>query len=183
MVLCLAIVAGYRDTDMIGNAYGTILSAFSLNPLFSLRLTHIQLQLFAILVLGLAVITVMLVTSCLMFLVIVIVWKRNILGALAFVIVFGSLELFYFSACLAKVHKGVPKVPANQGFVISRIGPPEFHLFQCVVRYDYKDQMKDSRDFENHLIETMAEFLQCGSNDSELRAFGRELALNQLLQL
>lgn len=24
MVLCLAVVAGYRDTDMIGNAYGTI---------------------------------------------------------------------------------------------------------------------------------------------------------------
>ncbi|XWS18734.1 hypothetical protein CRYUN_Cryun32bG0070100 [Craigia yunnanensis] len=241
MVLCIAVVAGYRDTDMIGNAY------------------------------GLAVITVMLVTTCLMFLVIVMVWKRNILGALAFVIVFGSLELFYFSACLAKVHKGgwfplifslivlstmciwhygtlkkqayeshnrvcldmllslgpnlginrvpgigliysnvatgvppmfghfvtnfpafhrilifvtlqsliVPKVPANQRFVISRIGPPEFRLFQCVIRYGYKDQRKDSHDFESHLIETVTKFLQCGSDDDELRVFGRELALNQ----
>ncbi|KAE8707964.1 putative potassium transporter 13 [Hibiscus syriacus] len=229
MVLCLAVVVGYRDTDMIGNAY------------------------------GLAVITVMLVTTCLMFLVIVMVWKRNIFRALAFVIVFGSVELLYFSACLGKVHKGgwlplifslillstmciwhygtmkkqayesnnkvsldmllsmgpnlginrvpglgliysnvttgappmfshfvtnfpafhrilifvtvqsltVPKVPANQRFVISRIGPPEYRLFQCVVRYGYKDQRKDSHDFEDLLIETISEFLQRGNNDSE----------------
>ncbi|XP_022723695.1 probable potassium transporter 13 [Durio zibethinus] len=241
MVLCLAVVASYRDTDTIGNAY------------------------------GLAVITVMLVTTCLMFLVIVMVWKRNILGALAFLVVFGSLEFFYFSACLAKVPKGgwfplifslivlstmcvwhygtlkkqayeshnrvcldmllrvgpnlginrvpgigliysnvatgvppmfahfvtnfpafhrilifvtlqtltVPKVPANQRFVISRIGPPEFCLFQCVVRYGYKDQRKDSHDFESHLVETMADFLQCCSDDGELRVFEREFALNQ----
>lgn len=217
-------------------------------------------------------ITVMLVTTCLMFLVIVMVWKRNILGALAFVIVFGSVELLYFSACLAKVHRGgwfplvfslivlstmciwhygtlkkqdyeshnrvcldmllslgpnlginrvpgigliysnvatgvppmfshfvtnfpafhrilifvtlqsltIPKVPANQGFVVSRIGPPEFRLFHCVVRYGYKDQRKDSHEFESNLIEAVAEFLQCGSNDSERRIFGREFALNQL---
>ncbi|XP_007024839.2 PREDICTED: probable potassium transporter 13 [Theobroma cacao] len=241
MVLCLAVVAGYRDTDMIGNAY------------------------------GLAVITVMLVTTCLMFLVIVLVWKRNILGAVAFVIVFGSLEMSYFSACLAKVHKGgwfplifslivlstmciwhygtlkkhsyeshnkvsldmllsmgpnlginrvpgigliysnvttgvppmfthfvtnfpafhrilifvtirsltVPKVPLNQRYVISRIGPAEFRLFQCVVRYGYKDERKDSHDFESRLIETVAEFLQSGSDDSEVRALGMEFGLNQ----
>ncbi|KAL4290541.1 hypothetical protein GQ457_14G007950 [Hibiscus cannabinus] len=229
MILCLAVVIGYRDTDKIGNAY------------------------------GLAVITVMLVTTCLMFLVVVMVWKTNILGALAFVIVFGSVELLYFSACMTKVNKGgwfpltlslivlstmyawhygtikkqayesnnkvsldmllrmgpklginrvpgigliysnvatgappmfahfvtnfpafhrilifvtvqsltVPKVPVNQRFVISRIGPPEFRLFQCVARYGYKDQRKNSHDFENHLIETMTEFLQRGNNDSE----------------
>ncbi|XP_022715411.1 probable potassium transporter 13 isoform X2 [Durio zibethinus] len=94
MVLCLAVVAGYRDTDVIGNAY-------------------------------------------------------------------------------------VPKVPANQRFVISRIGPPEFRLFHCVVRYGYKDQRKDSHDFENHLIETVADFLQCDNNDSELQAFGRKFANRQ----
>ncbi|KAE8674196.1 putative potassium transporter 13 [Hibiscus syriacus] len=229
MVLCLAVVVGYRDTDMIGNAY------------------------------GLAVIVVMLVTTCLMFLVVVMVWKRNILEALLFVIVFGSVELLYFSACLAKVQKGgwfplmfslivlstmcvwhygtlkkqayesnnkvsldmllsmgpnlginrvpgigliysnvatgpppmfshfvtnfpaihhilifvtvqsltVPKVPANLRFVISRIGPLDLCLFQCVVRYGYKDKRKDSHDFENQLIETVAEFLQRGNNDSE----------------
>ncbi|CAN0854890.1 Probable potassium transporter 13 [Linum grandiflorum] len=55
---------------------------------------------------GLAVITVMFMTTCLMFLVIVMVWKWQVLVAAAFVLVFGSVELFYLSSCLAKVHEG-----------------------------------------------------------------------------
>lgn len=55
---------------------------------------------------GLAVITVMFVTTCLMFLVIVTVWKRHVLVALIFVLVFGSIELSYMSACLMKIHRG-----------------------------------------------------------------------------
>ncbi|XVF18207.1 hypothetical protein REPUB_Repub11eG0001600 [Reevesia pubescens] len=76
MLLCLTVVIGFRDTDTIGNAY------------------------------GLAVITVMFVTTCLMFLIIITVWNRSVLLALLFVLTCGSLELLYFSACLAKVHKG-----------------------------------------------------------------------------
>ncbi|KAJ4757852.1 Potassium transporter [Rhynchospora pubera] len=76
MLLCLAITLGFRDTHMIGNAY------------------------------GLAVIIVMLVTTCLMFFIITTVWNRPILWALLFVFTFGSLELLYLSACLAKVHHG-----------------------------------------------------------------------------
>ncbi|XP_068656010.1 probable potassium transporter 13 [Aristolochia californica] len=76
MVLCLAVVVGFRDTHLIGNAY------------------------------GLAVITVMFVTTCLMFLIIITIWKRTLLAALLFVSIFGSLELLYFSASLAKVPKG-----------------------------------------------------------------------------
>ncbi|XP_043701148.1 probable potassium transporter 13 [Telopea speciosissima] len=76
MVLCLAVVIGFRDTVMIGNAY------------------------------GLAVISVMFVTTCLMFLIIVMVWNRTVILAAVFVIFFGSLELLYFSACLSKVHNG-----------------------------------------------------------------------------
>ncbi|KAH7860430.1 hypothetical protein Vadar_013312 [Vaccinium darrowii] len=76
MALCLAVVIGVRDTDTIGNAY------------------------------GLAVITVMFVTTCLMFLIISTVWNRNILLAAMFIVIFGSVELLYFSACLTKIHKG-----------------------------------------------------------------------------
>ncbi|XP_048329590.2 probable potassium transporter 13 isoform X2 [Ziziphus jujuba] len=76
MLLCLAVVTGFRDTNMIGNAY------------------------------GLAVITVMFITTCLMFLVICMVWKRNILLAVLFVAIFGSVEMLYISSCFAKVHKG-----------------------------------------------------------------------------
>ncbi|THU68672.1 hypothetical protein C4D60_Mb08t06320 [Musa balbisiana] len=76
MLLCLILTIGFRDTIMIGTAY------------------------------GLAVITVMLVTTCLMFLIITTVWKQSILLALLFTLTFGSLELLYLSACLAKVHHG-----------------------------------------------------------------------------
>lgn len=48
----------------------------------------------------------MLVTTCLMFFIITTVWHRPVLWALLFVLVFGSLELLYLSACLAKVHHG-----------------------------------------------------------------------------
>ncbi|KAG9439449.1 hypothetical protein H6P81_019614 [Aristolochia fimbriata] len=222
MILCLAVVIGFRDTHMIGNAY------------------------------GLAVITVMFVTTCLMFLIIVTIWKRSLLAALLFVSVFGSLEFLYFSASLAKVPKGgwlplifslvvlsimsvwhygtsrkevyeaqnkvcidrllsmgpslgivripgiglifsnvvsgvppmfahfvtnfpafhqilifislqsltVPKVPVSERFLIGRIGPPEYRLFRCIVRYGYKDARRDSYDFENQIIMKVGEFLQ-----------------------
>ncbi|XP_058219240.1 probable potassium transporter 13 [Rhododendron vialii] len=76
MAVCLAVVIGVRDTEVIGNAY------------------------------GLAVITVMFVTTCLMFLIISTVWNQNVLLAAMFVVIFGSVELLYFSACLTKINKG-----------------------------------------------------------------------------
>ncbi|KAK3131060.1 hypothetical protein QOZ80_6BG0501500 [Eleusine coracana subsp. coracana] len=76
MFLCLAVTVGFRDTEMIGNAY------------------------------GLAVILVMFATTCLMFLVITTVWNRNVVWAVLFTVGFGSMELTYLSACLAKVPHG-----------------------------------------------------------------------------
>ncbi|KAJ4705815.1 Potassium transporter [Melia azedarach] len=228
MVLCLSVVIGFRDTNMIANAY------------------------------GLAAITVMFVTSCLMFLIICTVWKRNVLVAFLFVLIFGSLELLYVSASLAKVHEGgwlplvisvtiltlmsiwhygtskklefelenkvgidsllrlgpslgiirvpgigliyshipysvppifahfitkfpafhkilifvtlehvmVPKVPASEHYLISRIGAPEYRLFQCIVRYGYNDLM-DSHKIETKLIEQVAEILKTECNCKE----------------
>lgn len=237
MVLCIMVVVGFRETHLIGNAY------------------------------GLAVITVMFVTTCLMFLVIVTVWKKTVIVALLFVAVFGSLELLYFSACLSKVHKGgwlplllafiitsvmsiwhygtkkkqayelqnkvglerllslgpslgitrvpgvgfiysnvvsgvppmfahfvtnfpafhhvlifvtiesltVPKVPSSERFLVGRIGPPEFQLFRCIIRYGYKDAHHDCYDFENQLIMKVAEFLQHEGEGSGSGAHGQML--------
>ena len=58
------------------------------------------------LVSGLAVILVMFATTCLMFLVITTVWNRSVLWAALFAAGFGSMELLYLSACLAKVPHG-----------------------------------------------------------------------------
>ncbi|XP_047065994.1 probable potassium transporter 9 [Lolium rigidum] len=76
MILCIAVTVGFRDTKHMGNAS------------------------------GLAVITVMLVTTCLMSLVMVLCWHRPPALALAFLVFFGSIEAFYFSASLIKFLDG-----------------------------------------------------------------------------
>lgn len=55
---------------------------------------------------GLAVATVMLITTCLMALVMVIVWKQKIINVVAFLAIFGSVELLYISACVYKIPEG-----------------------------------------------------------------------------
>lgn len=54
----------------------------------------------------------------------------------------------------------VPKVPESERFLVGRIGPPEYRLFRCIIRYGYKDARWDCYDFENQLIMKVAEFLQ-----------------------
>lgn len=55
---------------------------------------------------GLSVTSVMFVTTCLMTLVIIIVWKQKSIVAAAFLVIFGSVELLYLSAVLFKVPDG-----------------------------------------------------------------------------
>ncbi|KAG6468305.1 potassium transporter 25-like [Zingiber officinale] len=76
MILCLAVTIGFRDTKHLGNAQ------------------------------GLAVIIVMLVTTCLMSLVIVVCWHKNIFFAICFLIFFGTIEVIFFSASLIKFLEG-----------------------------------------------------------------------------
>ncbi|XP_062187442.1 probable potassium transporter 9 [Phragmites australis] len=76
MILCIAVTVGFRDTKHMGNAS------------------------------GLAVITVMLVTTCLTSLVIMLCWHRSPLLALMFFLFFGSIEALYFSASLIKFLEG-----------------------------------------------------------------------------
>lgn len=86
MVLCLAVTIGFRDTKHMGNAS------------------------------GLAVITVMLVTTCLMSLVIVLCWRKNVFLAIGFTFFFGSIEALYFSASLIKFLEGA-WVPIALSFI------------------------------------------------------------------
>lgn len=50
--------------------------------------------------------TVMFVTTCLMALVMIIVWKRRLIYVIAFLVFFGTVELLYISACVYKVPEG-----------------------------------------------------------------------------
>ncbi|GMI87788.1 K+ uptake permease 6 [Hibiscus trionum] len=226
MVLCLAVTIGFRDTRRMGNAS------------------------------GLAVITVMLVTTCLMSLVIVLCWQKNVFLALAFVFFFGTIEALYFTASLTKFLEGawvpvaiafifliimcvwhygtlkkyefdlqnkvsinwllslgpslgivrvrgiglihtelvsgipavfshfvtnlpafhqvlvflciksvpVPHVKPEERFLVGHIGPREYRLYRCIVRYGYRDVHKDDMEFENDLVCSIAEFIRSGSS-------------------
>ncbi|XVE67956.1 hypothetical protein DITRI_Ditri09bG0029500 [Diplodiscus trichospermus] len=90
MLLCLAVTVGFRDTKRMGNAA------------------------------GLAVITVMLVTTCLMSLVIVLCWHKSAFLAILFIFFFGSVEALYFSASLIKFLEGA-WVPIALAFIFSAI--------------------------------------------------------------
>ncbi|GER51526.1 potassium transporter family protein [Striga asiatica] len=224
MVLCLAVTFGFRDTRRMGNAS------------------------------GLAVITVMLVTTCLMSLVMVLCWRRTVLAALAFVAFFGAIEALYFAASFVKFLEGawvpialsfvfvtvmlvwhygtvkayefdlqnkvsvdwllglgpdlgivrvpgiglihtelvsgvpaifshfvtnlpafhqvlifvcvksvpVPHVGPEERFLVGQIGPKDFRIYRCIVRYGYRDAHKDDPRFENDLVSSVAEFIRAG---------------------
>lgn len=233
LVLCLAVTVGFRDTTLIGNAY------------------------------GIAAISVMFVTTCLMSLIIIIVWRKNFLLAVGFLLFFGCIEGVYLSASVMKVPQGgwvplalsaiflvimyvwhygtrrkymfdlqnkvsmkwiltlgpslgivrvpgigliytelvtgvpaifshfvtnlpafhqvlvfvciksvpVPFVPADERYLIGRIGPKVYHMYRCIVRYGYKDIQKDDNDFENQLILSIAEFIQMEAEESQSTSY------------
>ncbi|KAB1203080.1 Potassium transporter 5 [Morella rubra] len=76
MVGCVAVTLAYRTTTKIGNAY------------------------------GIAVVFVMTLTTTLLALVMILIWKTNILLVSAFILVFGSVELLYLSSTLYKFKDG-----------------------------------------------------------------------------
>ncbi|KAL0927880.1 hypothetical protein M5K25_002101 [Dendrobium thyrsiflorum] len=228
LVLCLAVTIGFRDTTLIGNAY------------------------------GIACIAVMFVTTWLMALIIIFVWQKNVFLALSFLIFFGIVEGGYLSSSIMKVPQGgwaplvlasvfmaimyawhygtrrkylfdmqnkvsmkwiltlgpslgivrvpgigliytelvtgvpaifshfvtnlpafhqvlvfvcvksvpVPYVPPDERYLIGRIGPRAYRMYRCIVRYGYKDVQKDDYNFEDHLVMSIAEFIQMEAEES-----------------
>ncbi|KAI3459889.1 hypothetical protein Pfo_016552 [Paulownia fortunei] len=222
MILTLSVAVGFHDTNKIGNAY------------------------------GLAVLSVMLITTFLMALVMVFVWQRSVVLAAAFLLFFWFIEAPYLSAACIKVPQGgwlslvlslifmfimfvwhygtrkkynydlynkvplkwilglgpslgivrvpgigliyselatgvppifshfvtnlpafhnvlvfvcvksvpVPHVSPEERYLIGRICPRPYRMYRCIVRYGYKDLQGDDGNFENLLIQSIAEFIQ-----------------------
>ncbi|EPS71744.1 hypothetical protein M569_03013, partial [Genlisea aurea] len=222
MILTLAVAIAFQDTTRIGNAY------------------------------GIAVMSVMFITTFLMALVMVVVWQKNVFLAAAFLVFFWTIEASYLASAFIKVPQGgwvslvlsllfmsvmfvwhygtrrkysfdlhnkvplkwilglgpslgivrvpgigliyselatgvppifshfvtnlpafhsilvfvcvksvpVPYVPADERFLIGRICPRPYRMYRCIVRYGYKDLQRDDGDFENLLIQSLAEFIQ-----------------------
>ncbi|KAK7305425.1 hypothetical protein VNO77_43331 [Canavalia gladiata] len=110
MCLSLVVTIGLRDINMIGHAY------------------------------GLAVTTAMFVTTCLMALVIVIVWKQGIIKAITCLLLFGSIELLYISACTYMLLEG--------GWISLVL----CFIFMCIMyTWNYGTMKKHQFDVENKI--------------------------------
>ncbi|KAJ0989595.1 hypothetical protein J5N97_007951 [Dioscorea zingiberensis] len=59
----------------------------------------------------------------------------------------------------------VPYVQPEERFLIGRIGPKEFRLYRCIVRYGYRDVHKDDLEFEKDLVCSIAEFIRAGGSE------------------
>ncbi|KAL1359261.1 hypothetical protein HN51_004556 [Arachis hypogaea] len=90
MILCIAVTAGFKNQNQIGNAYGT------------------------------AVVLVMLVTTLLMILIMLLVWHCHWILVVIFTLTSLVVECTYFSAVLFKVDQGgwAPLVIAGVFFII-----------------------------------------------------------------
>ncbi|CAI0447565.1 unnamed protein product [Linum tenue] len=76
MLACIGVTVGFQTTAKIGNAY------------------------------GIAVVFVMTLTSSFLVLIMLMIWKTNILLVIAFVLTIGSVELLYLSSVLYKFNQG-----------------------------------------------------------------------------
>ncbi|KAL2559683.1 putative potassium transporter 12 [Forsythia ovata] len=76
MIMCIIVVAAFRSTTDIANAY------------------------------GIAEVGVMIVSTALVTLVMLLIWQTNLFLALCFPLVFGTIELIYLSAVLSKITEG-----------------------------------------------------------------------------
>ncbi|PHT39637.1 Potassium transporter 4 [Capsicum baccatum] len=62
----------------------------------------------------------------------------------------------------------VPYVSPEERFLIGRICPRPYRMYRCIVRYGYKDIQRDDGDFEDLLIQCIAEFIQMEAVEPQL---------------
>ncbi|KAM3248802.1 hypothetical protein P3L10_010571 [Capsicum annuum] len=99
MLACVAVTFGFRTTAKIGNAY------------------------------GISVVFVMTLTSSLLILVMIMIWKTHILLVIAYALVIGTVELVYLSSVLYKFNQGGYLPLAFAMFLM---------LIMCVWNYVYR---------------------------------------------
>lgn len=64
----------------------------------------------------------------------------------------------------------VPYVSPEERFLIGRVCPRPYRMYRCIVRYGYKDIQRDDGDFENLLVQSIAEFIQMEAEEPQFSA-------------
>lgn len=139
MIMCIIVVSIFRSTTDIANAY------------------------------GIAEVGVMIVSTTLVTLVMLLIWRTNLFLALCFPLVFGSIELIYLSAVLSKILEG--------GWV-----PLAFATFFLCVMYtwNYGSVLKYQSEVREKI--SMDFMLELGSTLGTVRVPGIGLLYNELVQ-
>lgn len=139
MIMCIIVVSIFQSTTDIANAY------------------------------GIAEVGVMIVSTTLVTLVMLLIWRTNLFLALCFPLVFGSIELIYLSAVLSKILEG--------GWV-----PLAFATFFLCVMYtwNYGSVLKYQSEVREKI--SMDFMLELGSTLGTVRVPGIGLLYNELVQ-
>lgn len=61
----------------------------------------------------------------------------------------------------------VPHVPESERYLMGRIGPKDYKIYRCIVRYGYCDHIRDTGDFEEQIIRSIGEFISIEQSDIE----------------
>ncbi|GLU15667.1 hypothetical protein SLE2022_321400 [Rubroshorea leprosula] len=123
MVACVIVTAAFKTTTKIGNAY------------------------------GIAVVAVMFVTTSMLTLIMLVIWKISIWWIALFFLIFGSIEIIYFSSVLYKFVEGgyLPLVFALVLMIIMAIW---YYVYQK--RYLFELEHKVSGEYIRQLAENPA---------------------------
>lgn len=62
----------------------------------------------------------------------------------------------------------VPFVSPEERFLIGRICPRPYRMYRCIIRYGYKDIQRDDGNFEDLIIQSIAEFIQMEAVEPQL---------------
>lgn len=71
----------------------------------------------------------------------------------------------------------IPHVKHEERFLVGNIGPREYRMYRCIVRYGYRDAHKDDLEFENELVCSIAEYIRTGSAGSDLVTPSEEMVV------
>ncbi|KAK6139124.1 hypothetical protein DH2020_027132 [Rehmannia glutinosa] len=126
MVACVLVTYGFKTTVKIGNAY------------------------------GIAVVSVMLITTSLLTLIMILIWKTKIWWTALFFTVFMSIELVYFSSVLYKFVQG-GYLPLAFSFV----------LMSMMAVWHYAQKQRYMFELKNKLVENLKEFIKKGNQFHE----------------
>ncbi|GMI87940.1 ARABIDOPSIS THALIANA HIGH AFFINITY K+ TRANSPORTER 5, high affinity K+ transporter 5 [Hibiscus trionum] len=120
MIACVIVTVGFRTTEKIGHAY------------------------------GIAVVAVMLITTCIVTLIMLVIWKTNILWIILFCVFFGTVESVYLSSVLYKFIQG-GYLPLAFSLVLMTIMGIWHYVH--VKRYEFELKNKVSNEYVKQLVE------------------------------